>query len=64
MVGADELKGNISFYAHMVRNNPTTKTSSRVLGTWNACSVPFSIKAGSAPAVSVGGKIARLSVGA
>ena len=43
-----------------------TRTSSRVLGTpvdkrGNGCSVPASIKAGSTPALSVGGKIVRRS---
>ena len=46
-----------------------TTTSSRVLGTpvdtrGNASSVPSSIKAGSIPAVSVGGEVARRSGGA
>ena len=53
---------NISFYAHMERNNPKIKTSSRVLGIpidkrGDECVVHPSTKAGSAPAVSVGGKV-------
>ena len=54
----------------MERNNlKPPKAFSKALGTpvdkrGNAFNVPFSIKAGSTPAISVGGKVARRSRGA